>query len=88
MSNLIEGSLLTVLYTLAKNGIGINLNILADTRANGFVFIDATLADQLCTSLGLQLTALPYTIQAKGYNRRKGQVASYCLTINLLLEGC
>ena len=39
------GSPLTVPCTLAKNGIGIDLNILADTRANGFAFIDATLAD-------------------------------------------
>ena len=81
------GSPFTVPCTLAKNGIGIDLEILADTGANGFAFIDTTLADQLCTSLGLQLTALPRTIQAKGYDGRKGQVASHCLTINLLLEG-
>ena len=30
---------------------------------------------------------LPCTIQAKGYNRQKGQVASYCLTLNLIIEG-
>jgi hypothetical protein len=81
------GSPLTVPCTLAKNGIGIDLNILADTGANGFAFIDATLADQLCESLGLQLTALPRTIQAKGYDGRKGQVANYYLTLNLILEG-
>jgi hypothetical protein len=81
------GSPLTVLCTLAKNGIGIDLDILADTRANGFAFIDATLAEQLCESLGLQLTALPRTIQAKGYDGQKGQIASHCLTLNLILEG-
>ena len=68
LASLIGGSPLIVLYTLAKNGIGINLNILVDTRANGFAFIDATLADQLCKGLGLQLNSLPCTIQAKGYN--------------------
>ena len=62
LSNLIEGSPFTVLCTLAKNGIGIDLDILADTGANKFAFIDTTLADQLCKSLGLQLTALPCTI--------------------------
>jgi hypothetical protein len=56
------GSPLTVPCTLAKNGIGIDLDILADTRANGFAFINATLANQLCEGLGLQLTALPRTI--------------------------
>ena len=81
------GSPLTVPCTLAKNGIGIDLDILVDTGANGFAFIDATLANQLCESLSLQLTALPRAIQAKGYDGRKGQVASHCLTLNLILEG-
>jgi hypothetical protein len=40
-----RGSPLIVLCTLAKNGIGIDLNILADTTANGFAFIDATFED-------------------------------------------
>ena len=57
-----EGSPLTVLCTLAKNRIGIDLNILADTGANGFAFINTILADQLCKSLSLQLTALPCII--------------------------
>ena len=39
------GSPLTVPCTLAKNGIGIDLDILADTRANGFAFINTTLVD-------------------------------------------
>jgi hypothetical protein len=39
------GSPLTVLCTLAKNGIRVDLDILADTRANGFAFINAILAD-------------------------------------------
>jgi hypothetical protein len=87
LSNLMGGSPLTVPCTLAKNGIGIDLDILADTGANGFAFIDTTLADQLCRGLNLQLTALPRTIQAKGYDGQKGQVASYCLTLNLIIEG-
>jgi predicted aspartyl protease len=81
------GSPLTVPCTLAKNGIGVDLDILADTGANGFAFIDTTLADQLCGGLGLQLTALPHTIQAKGYDGQKGQAANYYLTLNLILDG-
>ena len=88
LSNLMGGSPLTVLCTLAKNGIGIDLDILVDTGANGFAFIDTTLADQLCKGLNLQLTALPRTIQVKGYDSRKGQVASYYLTLNLIIKGC
>jgi hypothetical protein len=87
LSNLIRGSSLTVLCTLTKNEIGIDLDILVDTGANRFVFIDMTLADQLCRGLNLQLTALPCMIQAKGYNGQKRQVASYCLTLNLIIEG-
>ena len=45
MLNLIRGSPLIVLYTLVKNGIAINLNILIDTRANRFAFINTTLVN-------------------------------------------
>jgi predicted aspartyl protease len=53
LTNLIGGLPLTVSCTLVKNGIGIDLNVLIDTGANGFVFIDLTLTDQLCKGLGL-----------------------------------
>jgi predicted aspartyl protease len=81
------GSPLTVPCTLAKNGIGIDFDVLADTGANGFAFIDATLADQLCKGLGLQLTPLARTIQTKGFDGQKGRAASYYLTLNLILNG-
>ena len=45
MLNLIRGTPLIVLYTLAKNKIRINLDILVNTKANGFVFINTTLAN-------------------------------------------
>jgi hypothetical protein len=51
--NLIKGSSLIVLYTLAKNKIRIDFNILINTKANRFVFINLTLADQLYKELGL-----------------------------------
>ena len=56
------GSPLTIPCTLIKNGIGIEIDILADTGANGFAFIDTTLANQLCKGLGLELTPLVCTI--------------------------
>ena len=88
MLNLIGGLLLIVLYTLVKNRIEINLNILADTRANRFVFINTTFVDNLYKGLSLQRTPLGYIIKAKGYNRQSRQVASYYITMNLIIEGC
>jgi predicted aspartyl protease len=87
LTNLIGGLPLTVSCTLVKNRIGIDLNVLVDTGVNGFAFIDSTLADQLCKGLGLQLTPLSRTIQAKGYDGQKGQAVSHYLTLNLILEG-
>jgi RNase H-like domain found in reverse transcriptase/Reverse transcriptase (RNA-dependent DNA polymerase)/Integrase zinc binding domain len=81
------GSPLTVPCTLIKNGIGIDIDILADTGANGFAFIDTTLANQLCEGLGLKLTPLVRTIRAKGYDGRNGQAASHYLNIHLIVEG-
>jgi hypothetical protein len=43
--NLIKGSPFTVLCTLAKNRIGINFNILTNTKANRFAFINITFAN-------------------------------------------
>jgi len=45
LTKLIGGPPLTVLCTLTKNRIGVNFNILIDTRANRFVFIDTDLVD-------------------------------------------
>ena len=45
LSNLIGGAPLIVLCTLVKNRIGIDIDILVDTRANKFAFIDTTLVD-------------------------------------------
>jgi hypothetical protein len=45
LTNLIGGPSLIVLYTLVKNRIGVNLNILIDTRVNRCVFIDIDLID-------------------------------------------
>ena len=51
--NLIKGLSFIVLYILIKNKIKINLNILINTKANSFVFINLTLIDQLYTKLDL-----------------------------------
>jgi hypothetical protein len=53
LSNLIKGSSFTVLYILAKNRIEIDFDILVDTGANRFVFIDITFTDQLCKGFRL-----------------------------------
>ena len=82
------GSLLTIPCTLVKNGIGVDLDILADTGANRFAFMNTALANQLCEGLGLKLTPLSCMIQAKGYDRHSGQAASHYLTMNLTIEGC
>ena len=45
LTKLIEGPPLIVLCTLTKNRIRVNFNILVDTRANRFTFIDTDLTD-------------------------------------------
>ena len=45
LTKLIGGPLLIVLCTLAKNRIGVDFNILTNTRANRFTFIDIDLTD-------------------------------------------
>ena len=45
LTTLIGGLPLIVLYTLVKNRIGVDFNILIDTRVNRFMFIDIYLID-------------------------------------------
>ena len=47
-TNLLGGDPITVDVTLKVSSIVITLKALADTRANGFSFIDFTLAHHLC----------------------------------------
>ena len=86
LTTLIGGLPLTVLYTLVKNRIGVDFDILIDTRVNGFMFIDTHLTDRLCKGLDLTLTLLYYTITIKGYDGRKGPAVTYYLTINLIVN--
>ena len=45
LTKLIGGPSLTVLCTLTKNRIRVDFNILIDTRANRFIFINTDLVD-------------------------------------------
>ena len=45
LTKLIRGPPLIVPCTLVKNRIGVNFNILIDTRVNRFVFINTNLID-------------------------------------------
>jgi len=88
LTKLIGGPPLIVLYTLTKNRIRVDFNILIDTRVNRFVFIDIDLIEQLYKGLGLLLTPLDYTITIKGYNSYKGTIVTYYLSINLTINRC
>ena len=62
--------------SLSMNGCGIDLHSLADTGANGFLFINHPLAKWLSKLLGTPIQNLPYTILVGGFNG-KTQISIY-----------
>jgi predicted aspartyl protease len=87
LSQLLGGKHFTVPCKIAQNGYAIQTSALADSGANGFVFIDTRFARELMKFLNTTTTTLakPYTV--KGYDGRPGKPVSEVLTLHLEVDG-
>jgi hypothetical protein len=77
----------TILCTILHNGYRINLHALADTRANGFAFIDTAYAIDTAKFLNIKATKLKEPIAVKGFNSKQGYTVTYILTLHLSING-
>jgi hypothetical protein len=68
-----------VSYTIAHNKYIVKLNVLADFRANGFVFINTFCAINIVKFLNVKVQRLSRLINVKGYNRKAESVITYIL---------
>jgi predicted aspartyl protease len=69
------------------NGIGIALQALADTGANGYLFLSRSLANQLVKSLGLSYYTLPHPLQVTGYDGKSSTRITQYLRLYLTIDG-
>jgi len=80
------GPHLTIPCTLSSNGYSINLNALADSGANGFVFINTSCAIEMATLLNLKVKRLSQPIRVKGYDGQAKNSITHILRIHLTVD--
>jgi hypothetical protein len=78
---------LTIPCTLSHNGYSVKLKALADSGANGFVFIDTLYAINIAKFLNLKVQQLPRAINVKGYNGKVGNAITHILRLHLTVDG-
>jgi hypothetical protein len=80
------GKYFTILYTILYNRYRIDLYALANTRANGFAFIDTTYAIDIAKFLNIKATRLKEPIVVKGFDGKCGYAITYILTLHLSID--
>jgi hypothetical protein len=70
---------LTVPCTIAHNEYVVKLNALADSGANGFVFINTFYTIDIAKFLNVKAQRLLCLINVKGYDRKAGSAITYIL---------
>jgi hypothetical protein len=76
---LVDRSYLTMFCTLLYYRYSIKLEALADSRTNGFVFIDTLCAIDFVKFLSIKAQRLSQAISVKGYNRKNRSTITYIL---------
>lgn len=89
LSQLLGGDSFTTPCKLVKNGYGVSFSALTDTGANGYAFIDAQFATDLCRFLSIKPHALPKDKiwHVRGYNGRSGDDITQYVTLTLCIAG-
>jgi hypothetical protein len=86
LSQLIGGLYLTIPCTIAYNRYTVKLNALANSEANGFVFIDTLYAINIAKFLNIKAQRLSCLINVKGYNRKAGSAITHILRLYLTIN--
>ncbi len=72
LSQLIGSKSFVVYCILSRNGYRVETTVLADIRANAFVFIDTKYATKLSEFLNAPIEPLLKPVPVKGYDSHKG----------------
>lgn len=87
LSRFIGSKYFILLYIILKNGICIPLTTFADSRANGFAFINITYIIDIAKFFNLKAKHFIRPINTKGFNGRPGKLVTHFLSFNLSLDG-
>ena len=81
------GNHLIILCTLSKNGNGVKLRTLANSRANGLTFLNTPIACDLTTFYNTSFKSLPCPIRVKGYEGKIQITVIQFLCLHLKIDG-
>jgi hypothetical protein len=87
LSQLLGGEHFTVSCKVAHNGYAVKTSGLADSGANGFVFVDTRFARDLMKFLNITPVSLSKPCTVKGYDGRPGKPISEVLILHLEIDG-
>jgi transposase InsO family protein/predicted aspartyl protease len=87
LTTLLGGKHFLVSCTLSINGLGIQLRPLADTGANGYLFLNRTLALRLSKALGIRIENLPYSTPIRGYQGGIQSHVTQFIRLHLTIDG-
>ena len=83
---MIDRNYFIVPYTILCSRYRIDLDTLANTRANGFAFINTICAIDIAKFLNIKATQLEKPITIKGFNRKHGKAVTHILILYLSLD--
>jgi transposase InsO family protein len=87
LSQFLGGKQFTVSCRVSHNGYAVQTSALADSGANGFVFIDTRFACDLMKFLNVSPIPLSKPCPIKGYNGKPGKPVSKLLNLHLEVDG-
>ena len=82
-----ENKLFTVPTQIVQNRYLILIQVLGDTGANGFLFIDITLAIKLAKFFNIQIILLGTQCTVKGYNGKNIILIIHTMVLTLNIDG-
>ena len=87
LSKLLGGQGFHVDSQLAYNGLSFTVNTLADTRANGYLFIDMKKAIELAHFYNIPTEPLRQPVKTRGFNGSDGPQITHTIKLHLIVGG-
>ena len=87
LSLLLGGEQFSVPSQIGKNGYGVQVNSLADTGANGYLFINTQFAIQVAKFCQIPVIPLKEACYIKGYDGKTREPVTYVIFLDLRIDG-
>ena len=78
---------MTIPCTLSINGYSVQSKALADSGANGFVFINTLFTFDLAKFFRIKVQKLPSSIAVKGYDGQANNAITHVLRLHFTIDG-